>query len=117
MLTFGYRLVTDADGRIEYRQRDEKKKQFHLAVYVDAPDGELNTIRMVEYHLHETFSEPVRHNDHRETRFEERFWTWGIFDIIAVVLRTDGSTDRYRFRLDYSLPPDYGLNYVRRPFD
>lgn len=114
---FGYQLVTDSEGRIEYKQRPGGKKHFHLAVFVDESEAKLHQIRMVEYKLHETFSEPIRHNDERENRFTERFFTWGKFTVEATVLFTDGTIETYNFYLDYDLPPDYGLNYVQIPVD
>lgn len=114
-MTFGFRVVTDADGRIEFKQREGGKKHFHIAVFVDEPEGVLDTIRMVEYHLHETFKVPIRHNDERRSRFEEHFFTWGKFTVVALVLFDDGRMEKFSFYLDYQLPPDYGLNYVQVP--
>jgi transcription initiation factor IIF auxiliary subunit len=112
-VTFGYKLVTDEKGRIQYKQRGGQRKHFHLAVFVDEPREVLDQIRLVEYRLHDTFREPIRHNDERENKFEETFYTWGKFTIHATILYGDGHTEQYRFYLDYSLPPDLGLNYVK----
>lgn len=114
---FGYRLMTDEQGRIQYKQRPGKKKHFHLAVYIDEPPEVLDTIRMVEYRLHESFAEPIRHNDDRAGRFMETFYTWGKFAIEVTILFTDQHRETFRFYLDYQLPADYGLNYVKMPLD
>lgn len=108
-------MVTDTQGRIQYKQREGGKKHFHIAVFVDEPPDTLNSIRIVEYQLHETFKEPIRHNDDRATRFEEHLYTWGKFTITTIVLFVDGHTEKFSFYLDYQLPPDYGLNYVQVP--
>lgn len=116
-MQFGYRLVTDEQGRIQYKQRPGKKKHFHLAVFVDEPPEILETIRMVEYRLHETFAEPIRHNDDRPSGFTEQFYTWGKFTVEVVVLFVDQRTESFRFCLDYELPADYGLNYIQVPVE
>lgn len=116
-MNFGYRLVTDADGRIQYKQRLGGKKHFHVAVFLDEPPELLARIRMVEYRLHETFARPIRHNDGRESGFTESFYTWGKFAVAVVVLYLSGQRERYEFYLDYSLPPDWGLNYVQVPIE
>lgn len=116
-MQFGYRLVTDDLGRIEYKQRPGKKKHFHLAIFVDEPTETLTAIRMVEYRLHETFAEPIRHNDDRASGFTEQFYTWGKFTVEVIVLFTDQHTESFRFYLDYDLPADYGLNYVQIPVE
>ena len=114
-MTFGYRLVTDDRGRIQYKQRRGERRHFHVAVFVDEPQERLDRIRMVEYRLHDTFKEPLRQTDTRENRFEESFFTWGKFTIEVTVLYRDMEVEKYRFYLDYSLPPDLGLNYVQVP--
>lgn len=114
---FGYRLVTDERGRIEYKQRPGRKKHFHLEVFVDEPDNVLDTIRLVEYRLHDSFADPIRHNDDRRRRFAESFFTWGKFVIAVTVLFDDGRRESFQFHLEYSLPPDYGLNYVQLPVE
>jgi transcription initiation factor IIF auxiliary subunit len=116
-MTFGYRLVTDNKGRIQFKQRPGRKKHFHVAVFVDEPPDTLERIKLVEYRLHDSFAEPIRHNDQRDQRFEESFYTWGKFTIVATILYEDGTTEKYQFYLDYALPPDHGLNYVRMPVD
>ncbi|MDZ4724191.1 MAG: pYEATS domain-containing protein [candidate division Zixibacteria bacterium] len=116
-MRFGYTLVKDAHGRIEYKQRPGKKKHFHLAVFIDEPDDILSAIRLVEYQLHETFKEPLRHNDNRDVRFVETFFTWGKFNIEATVLFLNGARETYNFYLDYDLPSDYGLNYIQLPVE
>jgi transcription initiation factor IIF auxiliary subunit len=116
-MNFGYRLVTDPLGRIEYKQRPGGKKHFHVAVYVDEPPEILDDIRMVEYRLHDSFADPIRHNDNPGSGFMESFYTWGKFAVAVVVLYVTGERERYEFYLDYSLPPDWGLNYVEVPID
>ncbi|MCM2272751.1 MAG: hypothetical protein NDJ18_09390 [candidate division Zixibacteria bacterium] len=116
-MQFGYRLVTDDLGRIQYKQRPGKKKHFHLAIFVDESPESLAAIRMVEYRLHETFTEPIRHNDDRASGFMEQFYTWGKFTVEVFVLFIDQRTESFRFYLDYDLPADYGLNYVQIPVE
>lgn len=114
-MNFAYRLVTDDKGRIEYKNTASGKKHFHLAVFLQEEAEVLDTIRMVEYKLHDSFTQPVRQNDDRESAFTESFYTWGIFMVFVTVLFNDGRMERFRFPLDYQLPPDHGLNYVEIP--
>jgi transcription initiation factor IIF auxiliary subunit len=116
-MIFGYRLVTDPQGRIEYKQRPGRRKHFHLEVFVDESPETLESIRLVEYRLHDTFAEPIRHNDDRANNFAERFYTWGKFAVGVTVLFVDGRRETFQFYLDYALPPDYGLNYVQVPVE
>lgn len=116
-MNFAYRVVTDSHGRIEYKQRPGGKKHFHISVYIDEPPTILDRIRMIEYRLHDSFKEPIRHNDNREKAFAEQFFTWGKFMVEASVLFVDGSIEKICFNLDYDLPPDYGLNYVQVPVE
>ena len=112
-MNFAYRLVTDSQGRIEYKQRAGQKKHFHLEISVDEPASVVDSIRMVEYRLHESFDEPIRHNDDASSRFAEMFYTWGKFPVTVTVLFVDGRCETFQFNLDYTLPPDLGLNYVQ----
>ena len=114
-MKFGYRLVTDTQGRIEYKSAPNGKKHFHLALYVSEEPEVLDTVRIVEYKLHDTFKQPVRQNDDRESAFTESFYTWGIFMVFVTVLFKDGRLEKFRFPLDYQLPPDHGLNYIQVP--
>lgn len=116
-MKFGYKVMTDAKGRIEFRHRPGGRKHFHLAIFVHEPDEILDTIRMVEYKLHETFKQPIRQNDDRASAFTEHFYTWGIFTVFVTVLFKDGRMEKFRFPLDYELPPDLGLNYVQVPIE
>lgn len=116
-MKFGYRLVTDDQGRIEYKSASGGKKHFHIEVFVHEEPQTLETIRMVEYKLHDTFRQPVRQNDDQASGFAESFYTWGIFTVFVTVLFTDGRLEKFRFPLDYQLPPDHGLNYVQVPTD
>ena len=116
-MNFAYRVVTDPAGRVEYKHRPGGRKHFHLAVSVDEPAKTIDHIRLVEYRLHETFREPIRHNDDRASQFTEHFFTWGKFMIFVTVLFIDGSREQFSFFLDYSLPPDLGLNYIQLPVE
>jgi transcription initiation factor IIF auxiliary subunit len=112
-MNFAYRLVTDCQGRIEYKQRAGDKKHIHLEVSIDEPPPVIDSIRMVEYRLHESFVEPIRHNDDASSKFAEQFYTWGKFPVAVTVLFVDGLCETFQFNLDYSLPPDFGLNYIQ----
>lgn len=88
-----------------------------MAIFIDEPPEVLDAIRMVEYRLHESFAEPIRHNDDRPGRFLETFYTWGKFTVEVTILFLDRRRKSFRFYLDYHLPADYGLNYVMIPLD
>ena len=60
------------------------------AVWIDAPDAELNTVERVEYTLHPSFPKPVRIIEDRKTNFRLETAGWGVFTVYAKAVLQDG---------------------------
>jgi transcription initiation factor IIF auxiliary subunit len=73
-------------------------------VFVDEPAEVLDQIVAVEYRLHESFPDPVRVIEERETRFALQSAGWGEFLIIITVHLADGREVHARYALDLSQP-------------
>lgn len=85
-------VIKDQDGRIKFRQfNPDGHEHFQLGVWVDGPTSELKNILSVDYRLHPSFRNPMRHSDNLESKFGITFWTWGMFDIAVTVNLNDGT--------------------------
>jgi len=87
-------------------------EHFHLGVWVDGSTSELKTIHSVDYELHPSFRNPMRHSENLENKFGITFWTWGMFDIAVTVTLKNGTEQHLDYYLSYDLPPDDGTNYI-----
>jgi transcription initiation factor IIF auxiliary subunit len=61
-------------------------------LWIEGPDDELDAIDHVVYRLHNTFPEPVRRIDNRESKFRLETAGWGVFTIRIRVMGKDGRT-------------------------
>jgi len=82
------------------------KKHFHLGVWVDASQRELDEIEFVEYTLHPTFKKTNRHSRNRPNNFSITFWTWGVFNIKIAIHLHSGEIVNMDYYLEYELPSD-----------
>jgi hypothetical protein len=73
-------------------------------VWLDGDDAELDAVEAVEYHLHPTFSDPVREVKNRSTRFRLDSSGWGVFQLNARARLTDGSVVHLTHMLELSYP-------------
>lgn len=73
-------------------------------VFMDEPDENLDKVRSVEYRLHETFPNPIRMIDDRNSRFALKSAGWGEFWIFITVHLQDGTEEHVKFYLDLSRP-------------
>jgi transcription initiation factor IIF auxiliary subunit len=106
-------VIRSVDGRIKYRKFNVGgREHYHLGVWLDGDDRELDRIVKVEYELHPSFTNRVRSSSNRKNQFSVTFWTWGMFDIGVRIHRQDGSVEELTHHLRYELPPDDGTNYV-----
>jgi transcription initiation factor IIF auxiliary subunit len=106
-------VITASDGRVTYwKPSPDGREHFHIKLWLEGPDDELDEVRLVEYKLHESFHRQIRKSEKRQERFAIKIWTWGMFKLQATVHFRDGNTKKIPYYLSYELPPDTGSNYV-----
>jgi len=77
---------------------------WEWAVWIDAPDEELDAIEYVEYVLHSTFSKPVREISDRSTKFRLETAGWGCFTIYAKAFLKNGGIVEMEHELSLAYP-------------
>lgn len=107
-------LEKDKDGRIKYVLfRSGGREHFNLKIGLYGDSEELKKVKRVDYELHPTFLDRLRHSDDLSHNFTISIWTWGMFAITATVHFLDGKEKMLKYYLSYELPFDTGTNYVR----
>ena len=111
-LTVKNELVRNLDGKIKFWQASKAAREhYQIAVWVEGPDTELDSIEQVEYILHPTFKRSVLLARFRANKFRITFWTWGLFTIRVRIYFKTGEKQEIDYFLTYELPPDDGTNY------
>lgn len=88
------------DGKIRFKKLNPNgHEHFFIKIYVE---GDLDSLKMVEYELHSTFKNPIRESTNRESGFPLNIWTWGEFDIYVIFHFKDGTTKETVYPLKYS---------------
>lgn len=106
-------VIRSSDGRIKYKRFSPNgRDHYHLGVWIDGEERDLDQISFVEYRLHSTFTNPLRRSASRRNNFSITFWTWGMFQIEVTLHLHNGQTQRLSHNLAYQLPADEGNNYV-----
>lgn len=107
-------LETDTQSRIKYAVfRPGGREHFNLRIWLNGDSEELGKVKRVDYELHSTFLERLRHSDDSNRNFAILIWTWGMFMITATVHFLDGTEEVLKYYLSYEPPHDTGTNYVR----
>lgn len=113
-LTVNRQVIRDRSGRIKFwKSDDQSREHYHVGIWIEGTDAELDSIQRVEYLLHPSFKNNLRKSENRDNKFSISIWTWGYFLIVVTILFKDGRTDSIRYSLSYDLPDDNGTNYVR----
>lgn len=73
---------------------------FEWKVFMDEPPERLDEVESVEYRLHETFPNPVRVVEDRDSHFALRSAGWGEFEIFITVHLENGEEERTTYYLD-----------------
>ena len=67
-------VIKSTDGRIKFKKFTQAgHEHYHLGVWIDDDERELDQIAFVEYELHPTFSNPVRKSANRRNNFSITF--------------------------------------------
>ena len=90
--------------KIEQEYTYEGDDWWEWAVWIDAPEAELDRIERVEYTLHSSFHKPVRDISDRATKFRLATAGWGIFTIYAKAFLNDGKTVEMEHNLFLAYP-------------
>ncbi len=106
-------VIRNIDGKIKYKQfKENGRKHFHLGVWIDASERELDEIDYVEYKLHPSFKRQTRKSKNRPNDFSVTFWTWGMFNIEVSIHFHSRETKVINYYLEYTLPSD-SAEYVK----
>lgn len=70
--------------------RPNGKAHFRVRLYIDAADGNLNNITLVEYLLHSSFKDRKRVGTNPSNKFEVEFYAWGTFPVKVTIHHSDG---------------------------
>jgi transcription initiation factor IIF auxiliary subunit len=113
-LTFNCEVIRDAQGKIKYQIfHSGGREHYHISIWLEGSDIELDAIEKVEYELHPTFRNRNRNSSNRSKKFGITFWTWGMFAIKTTIHYKKGTTEISNYYLSYELPNDDGTNYVQ----
>lgn len=75
------------------RFRPGGKRHYYVRVWVEADTAdEMAAVASVIYQLHPTFRERLRTSSDKSRQFEITFWTYGFFEITAVLFFPAGTT-------------------------
>ena len=77
---------------------------YNWKVFMNESAAKLQQVESVEYRLHETFPNPIRSVDDRESRFALESDGWGTFWIFITVYLEDGSEENTQYYLDLGKP-------------
>ncbi|MCF7973303.1 MAG: hypothetical protein K9N55_05780 [Phycisphaerae bacterium] len=107
-------IIRSTDGRIKYRIFSPGgKEHYHLGIWIEGEERELEHIVLVEYELHPSFKNRIRKSSNRKNGFSITIWTWGIFNIHIRLHDCMGKIREMDHKLAYELPPDDGKSYVQ----
>jgi hypothetical protein len=93
-------------GQTPKKFSDRGRWFYYVRIFVDATPAELKTIELVKYTLHPTFKEPIRVSDSPSNHFEIRIWTYGYFDVVALLIMKDGTTRNLRGNVKWEIGPN-----------
>jgi transcription initiation factor IIF auxiliary subunit len=106
-------IIKNPQGKIKvWTPNGNGQEHFHIGIWIDGTEQELDSVDHVEYKLHPSFTKPVRTSSNRANKFSVTIWTWGMFEIDVAIYLQDGSVQRLKYYLSYELPADDGTNYI-----
>jgi hypothetical protein len=93
-------------AQIDLQQSSEYVRQdwWNWSVWVEAPANVLRQIEYVNYKLHSTFKDPIRHQTNSQEKFMLKSNGWGEFTIHAEIKPKDGSAFKKSLWLTLEYP-------------
>ena len=77
---------------------------FEWKVFMDESPEILDKVQSVEYRLHETFPNPIRIVEKRQSQFALKSAGWGQFWIFITIYVKDGTEEHTKYYIDLSKP-------------
>lgn len=106
-------VIKNPEGKIKFWKPSENgREHFHVGIWIEGSDKELDSVDHVEYTLHPSFKRPMRSSSSRNNKFSITIWTWGMFMIDVAIFMKNGETHNIQYYLSYELPSDDGSNYI-----
>jgi hypothetical protein len=92
------------DVRVRQGEKFEREDWWEWWVWVEGADEELDKIDRVVYLLDRTFPNPIREVTDRGSKFRLNAGGWGVFPIIATLVRKDGGQETLVHNLVLTYP-------------
>tara|TARA_R110001583_G_scaffold7501_4_gene37143 strand:- start:95 stop:448 length:354 start_codon:yes stop_codon:yes gene_type:complete len=106
-------LIKNPERKIKYKKfKEDGREQFHVGIWVDGSEEELDQVERVEYLLHPTFKNRLRTSRARSNGFSITFWAWGTFNVEVTIYKTNKKNESFEYPMTFDLPADDGTNYV-----
>jgi hypothetical protein len=111
--------VFDPDGgpqaRTEVRYRQDRSGTTLYKVWLYLQGRDLPYVQRVIYKLHPTFPNPERvvERSIRNPNCEIILWTWGLFEVTAIIEDKKGRLYELRHQLEYDRELTLGIRYVQ----
>lgn len=111
-LSIKCQVIRTPQGRIKIKRFNQGgNEHYHIGIWVNGSDQDLDAVDYVEYLLHPSFKNRERSSSNRANKFSVTIWTWGMFEIDVVVHLKTGGKERINYYLSYELPEDTGEEY------
>jgi hypothetical protein len=90
--------------RISQESSYKGNDRWNWSVWLEGPADELDRIESVDYMLHPTFRDPLRHITDRQSKFRLNSAGWGEFMIYLNIKHTDGRVAKRKHWLQLEYP-------------
>jgi hypothetical protein len=103
-----------ADRKVHVDNEAQQLVRYRVWLYLEGRD--LPYVKQVTYRLHDTFEDPNRvvPRTASNPNCALAIWTWGIFEVLAVVEDKSGNAFELRHKLSYGEQLKENLEYVRK---
>ena len=95
--------------------RDGGKSHYRVKIRLAGDAADLAMVKEVRYKLHDSFKKPTHVSDNSANDFRITIWTWGYFDIEAVIVDVNGDKHAIEGRVKFD--PSRVVAKVDDPFE